>query len=171
MPEIARTRDLIIFKKGDAYAVTVSPAMAASTWLGGQGVEWFDTGKDEMAVTSTDGRGQAFMLWGSDESSDQYTAMTRQQPHYQYGVVGFGGWVLSTLAYEEYTWASRQVGPLVPIVYSPQDVLVFSLRGRWTNEDEWTLSGDPRAPNSNAVGVVVQAPTSAGGYLTVQARL
>jgi len=171
MPEIERTRDLVIFKKGDAYAVTVSSAMGASTWLGGQGVEWFDTGKDEMAVTFTDGRGQAFMLWGSDESSDQYTAMTRQQPHYQYGVVGFGGWVLSTLAFEEYTWVSRQVGPLVPITYSPQDDLVFSLRGRWTNEDEWTLSGDARAPNDNVVGVVVQPPSVADGYLTIQVRM
>ena len=171
MPEIERTRDLVIFKKGDAYAVTVSPAMAASTWLGGQGVEWFGSSKDEMAVTFTDGRGQAFMLWGSDESSDQYTAMTRQQPHYQYGVVGFGGWVLSTLAFEEFTYASRLVGPLVSIVYSPQDDLVFSLRGRWTSEDEWTLSGDPRAPNDNVVAVVVQPPTVTNGYLTIQVRM
>jgi hypothetical protein len=171
MPEIERTRDLIIFKKGDAYAVTVSPAMAAGTWLGGQGVQWYASGRDEMAVDFTDGRGQAFMLWGSDETSDKFTAMTRQQPTYQYGVVGFGGWVLSTLAFEEYTWASRQVGPLVPITYSPQDNLLFSLRGRWTNEDEWTLSGDPRAPNGNVVGVVVQPPTVAGGYLTVHVRL
>jgi hypothetical protein len=171
MPEIDRTRDLVIFKKGDAYAVTVSPAMAASVWLGGQGVEWVDVGRDEMAVTFTDGRAQAFMLWGSDESSDRYTAMTRQQPHYQYGVVGFGGWVLSTLAFEEFTYASRLAGPLVPIVYTPQDDLLFSLRGRWTIEDEWTLSGDPRAPNTNGVGVVVQAPTVASGYLTIQVRL
>jgi len=171
MPESERTRDLVIFTKGDAYAVTVSPAMAASTWLGGQGVEWYDAGRDEMAVQPTDGRGQAFMLWGSDESSDQFTAMTRQQPHYQYGVVGFGGWVLSTLAFEEFTWASRQVGPLVPIVYAPQDELLFSLRGRWTKEDEWTLAADPRAPNVSFVGVVVQAPASAGGYLTIQVRL
>lgn len=171
MPEIERTRDLVIFKKGDAYAVTVSPAMAATTWLGGQGVQWFDAGRDEMAVDFTDGRGQAFMLWGSDESSDRFTAMTRQQPTYQYGVIGFGGWVLSTLAYEQFTWASRQVGPLVPITYSPQDELLFSLRGRWTNEDEWTLSGDPRAPNTNYMAVTVQPPASAGGYLTIQVRL
>lgn len=171
MPEIQRTRDLVIFKKGDAYAASVSPTMASQGWIGGQGVQWVTSTRDEMLVDFSDGLGQAFMLWGSDEISDRFTAMTRQQPYYQYGVVGFGGWILSTLAFEQFTYASRVAPPLVPLTYSPQDNLVLSLRGYWTKEDEWTLSGDPRAPNDNVIGVVVQPPTTTNGYLTIQVRL
>jgi hypothetical protein len=172
MPEISRTRDLIIFKRGDCYAVAVSPSLAQSGWIGGQGVQWFDSGKDELAVEATDGDAQGWLIWGSNESSDQFTAMTRNQPTYEFAVIGFGGWLYSTVAYEKYTWASRQVGPLVEIVYQPQDQLVYSLRGFLTNEDEWTLSGDPRAPNDHVMGVVVQSPSLLNNYyLTVQARL
>lgn len=172
MPEISRTRDVVVLVKGDAYAVTVSPAMAQSGWSGGQGVEWFDSGKDELAVTFSDGAGRGFMLWGSDEDSDKFTALTRQQPTYQFGVVGFGGWVLSTRNFERYTYASRLSPPLVPIVYTAQDKLVFSLRGLLTNEDEWTISGDPRAPNTSYIGSVVQPPTATtNAFLTAQLRL
>lgn len=172
MPEIERTRNLVIFKTGDIYAVAISADLASAGWLGGQGMQWFDSTRDEMTVEGTDGAGQGFMLWGSDEDSDEFTAMTRNQPHYRFGVLGFGGWLFSTTTFEKYTWASRQVGPLIPIVYTAQDDLVFSLRGRWTNEDEWTLAGDGRAPNENVMGVVVQPPSiPINNYLTIQARI
>ena len=172
MPEIDRTRDMVTFKKGDAYAVSVAPSLARDGWLGGQGVQWVDGGRDDFVVEASDGAAQGFLMWGSDESSDKFTAMTRNQPVYEFSVLGFGGWLFSTITFERYTWASRQVGPLVETVYAPQDELVFSLRGRWTNEDEWTLSGDPRAPNANVAGVVVQPPSSVtDGYLTIQARI
>jgi len=61
---------------------------------------------------------------------------------------------------------------LVAIVYTASDRLVFSLRGYWTKEDEWTLSGDPRAPNNYFIGFVTQAPnTVTQGYLGVQTSI
>jgi len=169
MPELDRTRDVVILKKGDGYAMTVSPSMAATTWAGGQGVQWFNTGSDELAVDFSDGLAHAFMLWGADEDSDQYTAMTRQQPVYQYGVVGFGGWVIAVRTFERFTLGS---GRTVPIVYSAQDELFFSLTGLMTNEDEWTITADPRAPNENLVGVVIQPPSSlTNDFMTVQVKL
>lgn len=169
MPEIDRTRDVVIFAKGDTMAVAVSPSMAASGWAGGQAVQWFASGKDEFAVELSDGAPQGFMLWGSDEDSDQFTAMTRQFPRYQFGVMGFGGWLMSTRTYETHTLAS---GRTTPIVYSPQDELLLSLGGKWTTEDEWTVTADARAPNENVAGVVVQAPSAVNNFfLTLQVRL
>lgn len=159
--ELPRSRDCIILFKGDAYPVTVSDAMASGGWQGGQGVQWVASNKDEFLVTYSDGYYAGFMLWGSDESSDQFTAMTRNQPFYRFATVGAGGWQISTRSYEKYTYASRQAGPLVPITYSASDRLVFSLRGFWTKEDEWTLAGDPRAPNAYFIGFVSQAPSAA----------
>lgn len=172
MPEQFRTRDCIILFKGDTLPVTVTPAMAAGGWQGGQGVQWLPATKDDFLVGISDGLTAGFMLWGSDESSDQFTAMTRQQPHYQYGQMAFGGHLMMTRSFERYTWASRQVGPLVPIPYLAQDRLFFSLRGFWTSEDEWTLSGDPRAPNEHLAGYVMQAPVASNSfYMTIQATL
>jgi hypothetical protein len=172
MPEIDRTRDLIILKKGDCYVVAISPSLARSGWVGGQGAVWYDAGRDEMTVTASDGAGQGFFVWGSSEDGDQYTAMTGYQPAYGFAVLGFGGWLISTRSFERYTWASRQVGPLVPITYAAQDEVVFSLRGLFTNEDEWTLAGDPRAPNDNILGVVTQPPSAlTNNYITLQIRV
>lgn len=172
MPDIDLTRDVVVFKKGDCYAVSIAPSLARDGWLGGQGVQWLSTGQDRFVVEASDGKPQGFLLWGSDEDSDKFTAMTGNQPRYEYGVLGFGGWLFSTSTFERYTWASRQVGPLVEISYSAQDNLVMSLRGRWTKEDEWALAGDLRAPNTNVVGVVVRPPTVYNDYyLTVQTRL
>jgi len=172
MPEIFRTRDTIIFYKGDTCTVVVSPSMALTGWAGGQGVQWFDPGRDELAVDLSDGVPNGFVLWGSDETSDRYTSLTRNQPTYGYGTVGFGGWLLATRTFEQFTLASRLAPPEVEIVYNPQDILYFSLRGLWTREDEWSISGDPRAPNTYPTGVVVQPPSSnAAGYMTIQVRL
>lgn len=170
--ELPRSRDCIAIVKGDAYPVTVSDAMAAGGWQGGQGVQWMASSKDEFLVTYSDGFYAGFMLWGSDESADQYTAMTRSQPFYRFATACAGGWHISTRSYEKYTYASRQVGPLVPIAYSASDRLVFSLRGYWTKEDEWTLSGDPRAPNSYFIGFVTQAPSSeTSDYMSIQVSI
>lgn len=172
MPEQFRTRDCVVLVKGDAYPVTVSAQAAASGWRGGQGVRWVPATKDDFAVGLSDGEFGGFMLWGSDESSDQYTAMTRNQPSYLFSVMGVGSWVIMTSTYERYTYASRQAGPLVPLTYTTQDKLLFSLRGYFTNEDEWSLAGDARAPNENYVGFIMQTPsTNAEGYITIQTTL
>ena len=173
MPELDRTRDVVILTPGRRTTLAVTPAVALVGWAGGTGFMWFDAPGDELMVTISDGeRGAGFALWGSDEDSDVLTSMTEQQPHYQYAVIGSGGFLLSTRTFEQYTWASRNAGPLVPITYAPGETLYWSLRGWFTNEDEWTASGDPRAPNTNAVANVVQAPSAVThNYLTVQTIL
>ena len=146
--EVARTRDMVVLSKGDAYAVLVDVTMRTGGWQGGQAVVWTDSPRDEFLVTYSDGLYGGIMLWGSNESSDQFISMVEQQPTYGYGVLGTGSWLMSTRTFEQFTYASRTGGgPLVPITYVVGERLRFSLRGYWTNEDEWTLSGDPRAPN------------------------
>lgn len=171
-PEQFRTRDCVILHKGDAIPVTVNDAMAVGGWRGGQGVHWAPATKDEFLVGYSDGGFGGFLLWGSDESSDQYTAMTRNQPSYRFAVMAVGGWIFMTSTYEKYTYASRQSGPLVPIAYNANDRLRYSLRGYWTKEDEWTLSSDPRAPNLNYEGYVVQVPTATTEqFITLQTMI
>jgi hypothetical protein len=172
--DVPRTRDCIILFKGTTLPVTLGSAMTTGGWRGGQGVQWAGSTKDELKVDYSDGLYAGFMLWGSDESSDQYTAMTRQQPVYRAGVMGLGGWIICTVSYEQYTWNSRHgIGPPnVPIVYHASDRLLFSNRGLWTNEDEWTLSLDPRRPNSYYIGFLAQRPTPQNSmYMTIEVSL
>jgi len=173
MPEIFRTRDVIVFSKGSTLTVDVTDASSVAGWRGGQGFKWVPPITDQLLSSVSDGLYGGFALWGSDEESDEFTAMTRNQPSYKYVVLGAGGWIIATSSYEQYTYASRTGGgPLVPISYSASDRLVFSLRGYWTKEDEWTLSGDPRAPNSYYIGYVVQRPTlSRNNYMTIQVSI
>lgn len=173
MPELLRTRDCIILLRGDAIGVVIDDAMAKKGWVGGMGIQWTTPTKDEPTVTLSDGLYSGFVLWGSDESSDQFTSLTGQFPHYHYAVQGAGGWHIFTKAFEQFTYLSRVgPGPLVPIVYKASDRLVFSLSSRWTSEDEWILSGDPRAPNNYFIGFVTQAPSAANQfYLGVQVSI
>lgn len=174
MPEIFRTRDTAVFVKGAAYMVKADNALITSGWPGAQGLMWADpVAGAEFTVTFADGgRGAGFALWGSNEDSDQYTSMTGFQTSVGYLVMGSGSWIISTLSFEVYTYASRVAPPLVPITYQAGQKLYWSLRGLWTNEDEWTASGDPRAPNVDPVGYVTQVPSSATNfYLTLQTTL
>ena len=172
MPEILRTRDVIVFGKGDTFTVNVDNELAVNGWVGGQGCMYKASTEDELLVQRSDGLYAGFLLWGSDEVPDGFTAMTRNQPTYKFATVGAGGWLMATTTYEKYTYASRLGGPLVPLTYSASDRLVFSLRGYWTKEDEWTLSGDPRAPNEYYIGYVAQAPTpSRRDYMTIQVAI
>ncbi len=165
MPEILRTRDVVVLFKGDAYPVMIDPTMQARGWPGGQGVQWVNSPLDEFRVGFSDGLYGGFLLWGSDEPADKFTAMTGQQPTYGYAVMCAGGWLISTSTYEKYTYLSRiGGGPLVPINYVVGERLVFSLRGWFTKEDEWTLSGDPRMPNGYYIANVVQVPSAANDY-------
>jgi len=167
-----RERDCYVLFKGDAYAVAISQAMQTQGWQGGQGVQWADSTKDEFLVTYSDGLYGGFMLWGSNESSDQYAAFTENQPTYGFGVLCAGGWLISTRTFERYTYASRLSGPLVELSYIVGERVLFSLRGFWTKEDEWTLSSDPRGSNGFYIGSVVQAPSAANGYyITIQTSI
>jgi len=173
--EIVRGRDLILFRKGDNLPVTIDEAMAQGGWAGGQGVKWADSTKDEFLVTYADGVCSGFLVWGSDEPADKFTSITGHQPHYRFGVMLSGGCFFSTSSFETYTWTSRQGGPLVPITYNASDFLYISLRGLWTKEDEWDLSGDPRGPLADApflgglVGMVIQPPKAVNNnFMTIQ---
>ena len=170
--QIPRNRDCIVLFKGDAYHTEIAPSLVALGWIGGQGVKWADSSTDGFVVMESDGYYAGFMLYGSDETADKYTAMTRTQPVNRVGTVCAGGWLICTIAIERYTYASRQAGPLVEINYQESDRLLFSLRGYWTKEDEWTLSGDPRAPNNYYIGYVSQAPNADNNYyMTVQTSI
>jgi hypothetical protein len=169
---IPRTRDCYTLVKGETFTATVDSNLATLGWPGGVGVQWTTSTKDEFMVTLSNGYVSGFLLWGSNESSDQFTSMTQNQPYYRFAVLCTGSWLMLTQQYEQYTYASRHVGPLVALTYNPDDKLLFSLRGYWTKEDEWTLSGDPRAPNTNVVGFVAQVPNaSTGGYMTIQTAI
>lgn len=154
------SRDCTVYFYGDRQTVTVDQAMVTLGWPGGQGVQWVNapTGVDDRIVTFSSGFYGGFLVWGSDEDGDRFTSMTRQQPYWRYATMFSGGCLIATSSYERYTYASRTGGgPLVPLVYLPNDVLYFSLRGLWTKEDELTLSADPRAP-AFFVGFVSQVP-------------
>ncbi len=172
MPEIVRNRDCIALYKGDTFPVITSDTLVNQGWQGGQGVMWTPGPGPDPMVGIADGYYAGFVLFGSNEVADQYTAYTGQYTAYRYLVVCAGGWIITTRTFETYTYASRQVGPLVPLTYSYNDKLYFSLRGYWTKEDEWTLSGDPRAPNTFNVGAVIKAPSpETNGYLTVEVSI
>jgi hypothetical protein len=170
--EPIRDRDCIILVKGDTIPVTVDSVLATQGWSGGQAVQWAASTQDDLLVTQSNGLYAGFMLWGSSEAGDQFTAMTRNQPYYRFGTIGSGGWHILTTTFEKYTYASRQIGPLVPITYQPSDRLLFSLRGYWTSEDEWYISGDLRAPNTYFIGFVTQAPSALTNfYLGIQVSI
>lgn len=173
MTEIDRTRDVVVLLRSVTYTVAVNNAMLTAGWAGGQGVAWVESAQDEFLVGfSTGTRGAGFCLNGSNEDSDVLTSMTGNQITHRHVVVGAGSWVIVTRTYEHFTLASRLVPPLVPIIYNVRDRLLWSLRGLFTKEDEWTISGDPRAPNQNWVGNVIQAPSASNqNYLMIQTTL
>lgn len=172
--ESPRFRDCVVLFKGDAYFCEVTDLLAAEGWDGGQGVKWAPcpVGHDGFMVTRSDGYYAGFLLNGSNESGDRFSAVTQNQPYYKFATLCAGGWLIMTTAFERYTWASRQAGPLVEIDYHESDKLLFSNRGLFTKEDEWTLSGDPRAPNSYYIAFVIQVPTDANNhYMTIQTSI
>lgn len=158
MSEIFRSRDCVVLFKGDSTTVTVDTAMVAGGWAGGQGVQWVGATQDDRVVTYSSGLYGGFLVWGSDEVGDRFTAITNQQTAYRYATMFFGGNLMLTSTYERYTYASRiGGGALVPLVYQPNEVLYLSLRGLWTKEDELTITGNPLAP-AFFVGFVAQVP-------------
>ena len=170
--ELPRTRDVITLVKGQTFPVALGAGLLGAGWPGGQGVMWIDASYDTFMVDFSDGVPSGFLLWGSNETADQYSAYTENQPTYKFAVLCYGTWLISTSSYERYTYQSRTLGgPLVPIVYNPSDRLLFSLRGLWTNEDEMTLSGALLAPAVHT-GFVCQLPKVVNQFfLGVHTRL
>lgn len=156
--DLIRGRDAVVFVKGDAYTFRVAPEMLSGGWVGGQGFQWGTPIGTEPAMTYSTGLYGGFLPWGNQEMGDRYTAMTGQELKYGYAVAMIGRAMISTVAYETYTYASRLAGnPLVPIIYTAGEPLYFSRRGLWTNEDEMTLAGDSKAP-AFFCGFVAQLP-------------
>lgn len=133
---LTQGRDCVPFHKGDSMPIKIDAAMASSGWTGGTFVRWVSDGTGEPCVTRADGRYCGFTPWGSSESADQYTSMTTAFSKYQYITLFFGGNFMATRSYEKYTYASRHAGPLVPLVYTPQQFLYVSENGYITCEDE-----------------------------------
>lgn len=170
--QLVRTRDVIVLVADQTIPVMIDSAMASGGWPGGQGITWAATVTDNFVGTYSDGTYGGFALWGSNEPSDQLISYTGNQPLYRFAVVCVGTWVIATSSFEQYTLESRLVPPLVPNVYVPGNRVRFSLRGLFTPQDEWTISGDPRAPNGFLVGSVIQAPgPENSNYLMVQTTL
>ena len=172
--DVVRGRDCILFSKGDSFVVRVSEEMIAGGWSGGTGATWVDSPHSEPVVSYSSGLFGGFMLYGSDESADQFKSDTRRQlVHPQSAVMVAGSAVLSTSSYEHYSYASRlSGGALVPLVYRSGEPLFFSRRGMWTLEDEASLGAPlPFAPAQSA-GVVVNPPAvSNQRFLTIQTTL
>jgi hypothetical protein len=170
--DIPRDRDVIIFDKGKSFTVNLSQVMVAGGWRGGQGVQYTTPQNEEPYVTYAAGIGVGFLLWGSNETADEYTASTENQPTYAFATLGAGSWLISTATYETYTYASRTGGgPLIPLVYNASDRLYFSLRGYFSKEDELLISGNSLAPN-NIIGYVAQiALPTWDDYLTLQTSI
>ena len=164
---ITRDRDVVVLQKASSFTVVVDPILRNNGWQGGQGVMWVDSpaNSDTFTVSFSNGLPGWILLWGSNESSDQYIAYTGNQPTYQFATYCFGPWVISTRTFEVYTLASRMAGPLIPITYTAGEPLFFSLRGLMTNEDESGLGF--------IVGAVAQVPDPVytNNYLTVQVQL
>jgi hypothetical protein len=148
-----RDRDVIVFSKGPSFTVQIDATLKAQGWAGGQGVQWSDDpNSDTFIVTVSAGLPGGFLLWGANETADQFISYTQNQPTYSFATYCFGPWTISTRTYEIYTHASRMVGPLVPITYVAGQPLFFSLRGLFTNEDESSLGF--------VVGAVMQVPSA-----------
>jgi hypothetical protein len=131
------TRDCSVFHKGDSMPMRINAAMAAAGWTGGTFVKWVDDGSGDPCVTLADGRYCGFSPWGSNEPADQYTSMTQTFPKNLFITLFFGGNYFATTSYERYTYISRHGGgPLVPLVYAPQQFLYVSENGLVTNQDE-----------------------------------
>lgn len=161
---IPQTRECVALVTDLALPVMVDDAMASRGWVGGTGVTWAASASDTFFATYSDGTYGGFLLWGSNESSDQYVAYTGNQVTYKYAQACFGTWVISTVAYERYTLASRLVGPLVENAFVVGERLRFSLRGLWTPQDEWTISSDPRGSNGFLIGSIIQAPSEQNNF-------
>lgn len=162
--DIVRGRDCTLFVKGDTHAFPLDPTLLAGGWVGGQGVTWTSSTSGLPTLGYSQGLYGGILIWGSDEQGDRYTALTGQQLKYGYGVLMVGRGLISTIAYEHYSYASRTGGgPLVPLVYTPGEVLYLSRRGYWTNEDEMILAADPNAP-AFFTGFVAQRPRANNQY-------
>lgn len=166
------SRDCTVLFKGDSYPVAVSEEMAQGGWPGGQGVMWAPSNTGVPTVTYSNGLYGGFLIWGSDEESDRFTALTQSQLVYRSATLFLGGSLILTSTYERYTYASRVGGgSLMPLVYSIQDPLYFSLRGFWTREDEPSLISAPQAP-AFFTGFCAQLPCEQNGFsLGIQTSL
>lgn len=147
-------RDFAALKKADSFPAKASAALVASGWNGGQCARWVDDGNGFMCLALADGRYCGFMPFGSNESGDQYTALTDSGVTYKYVTLFFGGGIGYTRTYERDSYISRNGGgPLVPLVYMSQSILYVSGNGNITieNESDPLVNPDMVFPDGTAI--------------------
>ena len=170
-------RDCVILQKGDSVTFKINAALASAGWTGGTLVRWVVDGSGEPCLGLGNGLFAGYLPFGSNESGDQYTSMTRQNPHYHYAVLHSGG-IVATTTYERHTYASRHAGPLVPLVYTPNQTLYVSENGKLTPEDESDAAINPGglfpdgspilAPFQNVASCMLPPALQPQGYLFAQ---
>lgn len=177
-----QNRDLVILHKGDTIPVQITDSLAAAGWQGGQFCRWVTDPSGQPTVDIADGRYCAFFPFGSNELGDQLTSMTTQNVTYKYATIFFGGNIFYTSVYEVYGYEARHGGPLVPLVYIPNNPLYISENGKITCEDESNMivfggplpnhtfpNGDPITSRFVFFGSCVTPPAaSTNQYLAVQ---
>ncbi len=131
--------------------VTLDSTLLQTDWSSGLGVKW---GADLWSVTLSDGICDGLVVDFSSDAGAKYTASYLSGRYYRRANLIFGNWLVESDNFEQFTYASRQLGPLIPINYTPNTPLRISLRGLLTVEDEWALSSDPRGSNPQVVGLV-----------------
>lgn len=142
LPELAR--DLVLMVKGDSMTVQVAQSLVDSGWDGGMFAKYTFPVGGFPTIEKADGRYCGFFIFGSNEQADQFTAMTQQNTTYSYVVLQFGGNVAYTRTFEEYGYLARHgLGPNVPLVYTPNQLLYISENGQVTNENESDLGVYP----------------------------
>lgn len=172
MTEITRERELIVLVKGNSNTFRIDDTMAQNGWAPGQAVMWADANEDTFMLTYSDGRYGGFLYEGSNELANQYISSVGSSQKYRYATLCAGTWVISTTTYEKYTYASRISGPLVPLVYSVGERLLFSQRGLFTKEREWQLASNPNINTDLFIATVIQVPSAANKfYLMVQTSI
>jgi len=170
--ELEHSRDVAVYVRGLTLTASVEASTVNSGWVGGLGFNWtVSSGLTPIVASVSDGLVGGLALHGSDERDDRWLSSTQTQPGYRYCTLMLGSWIigLNPRSYQNYTYASRQAGPLQPLVYLPNDDLYIGLDGKVTKEDEWSLSLDPRAPNTRSIGSVCLGPSERNSrYLILQ---
>lgn len=172
-------RDCAVLHKGIMWTPKLSANLIKRGWQGGEMARFVDDGSGEPVIDIGNGIFSGFMPFGSNESGDQWTAMTGQNVRYGYAVMYFGGNIYYTQVYETQTYKSRHgLSATTYQTYTPNQPLYCSENGRITGEDESNTAvnpghlfpdGTPIVLPFNSFGICMAVPggTENGNYIGV----